>query len=207
MFRNEINQQTDTYGKSITNQKAVRQGQNLGHGSRRRRCDRTGRRGGRSHARHERSLPGEDRLCEMYVEPFDQTRARRRALPAKGRRDAGARSVARARPHEGQRPAPGEGPGVRHLELPLLGQLPLLLRPDLLRPAFVRLRLRTFEVHLRQEGDEIHPHFGRKGTEGRRGLPRRSVRRLAHGHQPRPDLLRERRHGRQRGHRDGHPAQ
>ena len=29
-------------------------------------------------------------LCEMYVEPLDQTRARRRALPAKGRRDAGA---------------------------------------------------------------------------------------------------------------------
>jgi len=142
----------------------------------------------------------------MHVEPFDQIGARRRALPPERRRDAGAGGAARTRPHEGQRPASGEGSGVRHLELPLLGQFPLFLRTDVLRPALVRLRLRAFEVHLGEKGDEIHPDLGRKGAERRRGLPRRPVRRFAHGRQPRADLRRERRHGRQPRHGDGHPA-
>ena len=57
-----------------------------------------------------------------------------------------------------------------------------------------------------KKGNEIHPDFGREGTERRRGVPRRTVRRLAYGREPRADLRRKRRHGRQSGYRHGHRA-
>ena len=174
----------------------------MGHGRRRRRRDGTGRGGGRRDTRPERRMPRKERLRQVHFEPFDQTRARRRALPPEGRRAARARGVARARPHEGQRTASGQGPGIRHLELQPLGQRALLLRTRVLRPAFVRFRLRTFEIHLGEEGAEIPSHVGGEGAEGRRGLPRRAVRRLAHGRKPRTDLRRTWRHGPQPGHRD-----
>ena len=79
------------------------------------------RRGIDGDARHERGAARKNRLCEMHFEPQYQARTRRRALPAEGRRHAGARSAARTRPHEGERPPSGERPSLRDLELQVLG--------------------------------------------------------------------------------------
>ena len=109
------------YGKTCTDQKTIRERQGLGYRSGRRRRHGPRRGGRRDDPRAERSAARKDRLRQMHLEPQYEARARRRPLPAERRRHAGTRSPARTRPHESQRPTPGQRPGIRDLELQLLG--------------------------------------------------------------------------------------
>ena len=83
---------------------------------------------------------------------------------------------ARTGPHEGQCAAPGQGPGVRDLELPLEGQFSLFLRARFLRPAFVGFRLWPFTFHFGREDGPLSAGVRQARIEGRYRLSRRPVR-------------------------------
>ena len=158
----------------------------LGHGRGRGRGHRRGRGPRRGRPRLRRPPARAERLRQGHLQPLDQARPRRRALPGAGQRlprDGGAQG---ARPPAPERPPPRQRPRLRRAELRVVGGAVLRGRPEGLQPARRPLRLRDVRDPLprRDAGAAAHHTDGRAAR--RRRLLRRAVRRRAaagqHGH-------------------------